>query len=190
MKKCIALLALTVGMLPAIAQGQGFQRQQHKKDVSMARGTAINNTIFPVLTGLGAVYLINNKTIRTTGAALAVYGLIMGPSSGNFYAEDYLRGGLGVVSRLGSGYLLVDATRELLGEKMADSVGWDSKEVSLTDTKVLVGAGVFLGSMIFNVISAKASVDEYNQSLGYSVHVRPADLGERTVPVLTASVRF
>ena len=122
---------------------------------------------------------------------LAIYGLVMGPSGGNFYAEDYLRGGLGVAARAGAGYFfLLDATRELMGKEVAESMTWDNKDVELTDTRVMIGAGIFLGSMIYNVLSSKASVNSFNSSRGYQVQVSGEQIGRRRVPVVSAKFTF
>ncbi|MGK7369399.1 MAG: hypothetical protein ACNS64_04225 [Candidatus Halalkalibacterium sp. M3_1C_030] len=145
----------------------------------------------PLITGLTAANLVENKTVKTLGSALAIYGLVMGPSGGNFYAEDYLRGGLGVAARAGVGYfMLLDATREIMGKEVAESMTWDNKDVDLTDTKVLIGAGVFLGSMVYNVLSSKASVNEFNRSKGYQVVFSGEQVGKEVIPVMSARFRF
>lgn len=188
--KFITPLILLIVLLPAVMHAQGLGHQRQIKDVRTARGLAINNTLLPVVTGVGAAYLFKNETVRKVGASLAIYGLIMGPSSGNFYAEDYLRGGLGAVLRGGSGYMLIDATREIMGDKVADPLGWDDESVSLTDTKVLIGAGIFLSSMVYNVISARASVNGYNHALDYSFGISHQSIANEVVPLLTARIRF
>jgi hypothetical protein len=188
-KAFVFALTLTF-MFPLLAHSQRFGRQKDIKSVSEARGLALNNTLLPVATGIGAVYLFKNNTVQTVGAALAVYGLIMGPSAGNFYAEDYMRGTLGAMMRIGSGYLLLDATRELMGDRVADRLAWDDKRVSISDTQVLVGAGVFAGSMLYNLLSAGASVREYNQQSGYSFYVVPGRVNQNLVPLLTARFDF
>lgn len=166
-------------------------KSRYLKNGPEARSRAVTATVLPVITGISATKFFKNKTLKTVGASLAIYGLVMGPSAGNFYAEDYLRGGLGVAARAGIGYfMLLDATRELMGKDVAESVGWDHKDVELTDTRVLIGAGVFLGSMIYNVLSSKASAREYNQARGYSLNISGEQIGDSVAPVLTASFSF
>lgn len=161
------------------------------KSVSEARNRALTNTVLPLVSGLSAVKLFRDNRVQTVGATLAIYGLVMGPSGGNFYAEDYLRGGLGVVARAGIGYfLLLDATRELMGKDVAESMTWDNKDVELTDTRVLIGATAFLGTMVYNVLSSKASVNEFNNSKGYTVQLSGEKVGEEVFPVLSAKVSF
>ena len=166
-------------------------RSRYMKSVSEARNRALTNTILPLVTGITAAKVFKGDKMQTAGALLAVYGLVMGPSGGNFYAEDYLRGGLGVAARASMGYfLLLDATRELMGKDVAESLTWDNKDVKITDTKVLIGAGVFLGSMVYNVISSKASANEFNRSRGYRVSVTGEKIGDEIVPVLSAKFSF
>lgn len=171
-------------------QAQTRFKTQHLKNVDDARSKAISGTLLPIAMGIGSAILIENKTVETTGSLLAVYGLMMGPSGGNFYAEDYLRGMLGVAARLGGGYLLLDATRELAGDDVADALGWDNESVSLTDTKILIGSGLIVGSAIYNIISAKASVERYNAKQGYTIGVAPGVENGHVFPMLTASYRF
>jgi hypothetical protein len=114
---------------------------------------------------------------------------MIGPSFGNFYAKDYLRGMLGVAARVGGGLLMRDATREIFGDDVADAVGWDDEDVSLTDTKILVGGGIVLGSAIYNIISSKASVNRFNRKKGYIV-LLPDVRDGKIIPMLSASLHF
>lgn len=175
---------------PILAQPE-IGRSRYMKSPSEARSIAVTNTILPLVTGITATRVFKGEKLQTAGALLAVYGLVMGPSGGNFYAEDYLRGGLGVVARTGIGYfLLLDATRELMGKDVAESLTWDNKDVELTDTEVLIGAGVFLGTMVYNVISSKASANEFNRSKGYRVSLKGEKIGDEIFPVFTATIGF
>lgn len=166
-------------------------RSRYLKNVSEARNRALTNTFLPIVTGITAAKIFENNTVQTLGSALAIYGLVMGPSSGNFYAEDYLRGGLGVAARAGIGYfMLLDATRELMGKEVAKSMTWDNEDVKLTDTKILIGTGVFVGTIVYNIITSKASVNEFNRSKGYQVELTGEQVGKNVYPVLSARVRF
>ncbi|NGP76193.1 hypothetical protein G3570_06090 [Balneolaceae bacterium YR4-1] len=166
-------------------------RSRYLKNVSEARNRALTNTFLPIVTGITAANVFENNTIQTLGSALAIYGLVMGPSGGNFYAEDYLRGGLGVAARAGIGYfMLLDATRELMGKEVAKTMTWDNEDVKITDTKILIGTGVFVGTIVYNIISSKASVNEFNRSKGYQVELTGEQVGKNIYPALTASVQF
>lgn len=161
------------------------------KNASKARAIALNNTVLSIGTGVAAVSLFDNNTIETTGAILGVYGVIVAPSTGNFYAEDFPRGAIGMAVRVVGSYLMVDATSEIFGRDFADVLGVDNKDVSLTDTKILIGEALILGSMIYNVISTKASVEEYNQRNNrFALNITPAVIDDKVAPTLTASFRF
>ena len=184
-----------VFLLPWVTEVASAQpelgRSRYLKSVSEARNRALTNTILPMITGITAANVIKNNTVQTLGSALAIYGLVLGPSGGNFYAEDYLRGGLGVAARAGIGYfMLLDATRELMGKEVAESLTWDKKDVELTDTKVLIGTGVLLGTVVYNIISSKASVNEFNRSKGYQVELSGEQVGRELYPVISAKFSF
>lgn len=165
---------------------------QGVKSVSKARSIALTNTLSPMGLGIGSVVFFENNTFETAGAALAVYGLVVGPSTGNFYAEDYQRGALGMAVRTAGVFLMADATREIFGNDFANALTVDDKEVSLLDTKILIGEVLVLGSIIYNVVSTQASVNKYNTSRArFSLQLQPADLiGDKVAPVLTAKVRL
>lgn len=161
------------------------------KSASKARSIALSNTALSVGTGLAAVLLSDNNIIETTGAILGVYGVIVAPSTGNFYAEDFPRGTIGMTARAVGSYLMIDATSEVFGREFADVLGVDNKDVSMTDTKVLIGEALILGSIIYNVISTKASVEEYNQQNNrFALNIKPAVIDDKVAPMLTASFRF
>ncbi len=175
---------------PLIGQPDSRYRSQHLKYVDEARTRAMAGTLVPLALGIGTASLVENDTIERIASFAAVYGLVTGPSLGNFYAGDYARGMLGLAARLGGGYLLLDATRELAGKDVADGLGWDDKSVSLTDTRVLIGGGLILASAVYNVISAKASVNRYNRNTGYTIGLAPGTLHNEIVPMFTATVLF
>lgn len=161
------------------------------KSVSKARFITLSNTALSMGTGLAAVNLFENSTIQKTGAWLAAYGLIMAPATGNMYAQDYSRAFVGIAARAVGAYLMIDATREIFGDRFADEFNVDNKEVSLTDTKILIGEALIVGGFIYNVISAKKSVEEYNLGTGkISLNISPAVVNDRVAPVLTANLNF
>ena len=161
------------------------------KTVSEARSLSATNTLMPIGVGIASVALINNNSVQTVGAAMVVYGIIMGPSSGNFYAVDYPRGSIGAAARLIGGYLMKNATSEIFGHRFANSLQFDDKNVSLTDTKILLGEGLVVGSMIYNFITAKKSVEEYNKGKKrFSLNVSPSSVGKKVAPLLTARFNF
>lgn len=183
-------LLIVILIVPLLLQGQSRYKSPYIKHKDEALRKSISGTLIPVALGVGAATLIENNTVETTASLLAVYGLIMGPSTGNFYAKDYLRGMLGVAVRLGGGYLILDATRELAGDDVADALGWDDKNISLTDTSVLVGGGIILGSTLYNILSSKASVNRFNEKQGYRVQLMPAVYNGKVLPMISGTIRF
>ncbi|MDX1637377.1 MAG: hypothetical protein R3281_05380 [Balneolaceae bacterium] len=166
--------------------GQGGDVRSENEAISQA----LTNTIMPVAVGYGSVKLFNSNTIETIGSTLAVYGLVIGPSTGNFYANDYLRGGLGALTRVGAAFLLKDATSEIFGREFADALNVDNKSVRFGDTEVIVGAVMMVGTMAYNIISAPVSVSEYNQSMGYAIKLHSLPGTGRTIPVVTARIQL
>jgi hypothetical protein len=161
------------------------------KSTSQARTIALSNTILSIGTGVAAVSLFDNNTVEKTGAILGVYGVILAPSTGNFYASDSPRGVIGMGARTVGAYLMMNATSEIFGRDFAHALGVDDKSVSLTDTKILIGEVLVVGSMIYNVLSTKASVEEYNQDRKkFGMNVTPAVIDDKIAPMLTASIRF
>lgn len=161
------------------------------KSISKARNIALLNTGLSIGTGIAAVALFDNNTVQTGGAILGVYGLMMGPSTGNFYANDYPRGMIGAAARTVGAILMIDATSEIFGNQFANSLNVDDKDVSLTDTKILIGEVLVLGSMVYNIISSKTSVKAYNQqSRKFSMNVSPAVIDDQVTPMVTANIRF
>lgn len=160
------------------------------KNVSQGRSIALTNTVMAMATGVAAVSLFSNNTIETTGAALTVYGIVMGPSTGNFYAEDYSRGLVGAAGRAAGAFLMADATREVFGHSFADALQIDDQEVSLTDTKMLIGGSLVVASAVYNLLSIKQSVNNYNARWGLSMNVASAGFSHTLTPMLTARYNF
>lgn len=161
------------------------------KTVSEARSISLINTAISVGAGLTSVAAFDDPTVQKVGAYVTVYGILMGPATGNFYAEDYPRGVTGMGARAIGAILMVDATREIFGNRFADALNVDKKEVSLTDTKMLVGEAFMVAGLIYNLISLKNSVDEFNAGKqNISVNVKPKTVNDRVAPVLTTRINF
>ncbi|MDZ7659129.1 hypothetical protein [Fodinibius sp.] len=162
-----------------------------QKTVSKARSIALTNTVVSIGSGVAAVALFDNNTIQKTGAYLTLYGIVAGASTGNFYAEDYPRGVIGMGARAVGTILMLDGTREVFGQRFSNTLGVDNEEVSLTDTKMLIGEGLILAGFIYNMISLNASVKEHNSGgRNFSINITPAVVDDEVAPVLTASLRF
>lgn len=196
MQKTILFLCLLFGIsFSADAQSEvsinrPFASDQ-QKTVSKARSIALMNTVLSIGTGVTAVALFDDNTVQKTGSYLALYGIVAGASTGNFYAEDYPRGVIGMGARVVGAILMVDATREVFGHRFANTLNLDNEEVSLTDTKMLIGGGFILAGFIYNMISLNASVREYNSGgRNISINITPAVYDDKVTPMLTASLRF
>lgn len=180
--------------LVAICQPELGGDRNETKSVTQARGIAATNTLMPIALGVGTVALFDNHKVQTIGAAITIYGLALGPSTGNLYADDYTRGMLGLLVRAAGGYLLQDATSEIFGRKFADALQVDTRDVYIDDTKVIIGGSLVLGSLVYNFVTAKNSVDEFNAARGSRIKVtveKPqGPFSNRYVPVLGASIPF
>jgi len=160
------------------------------KTTSKARSIGYSNTLTPIAVGLGTIKLFDNSTLDKIGAGFTVYGLLVGPSTANFYGSDYKRGVLGLLVRGVGGYLMVDASREIFGNNFANALGVDNKKVSLGDTRIWLGGTLVLGSMVYNILSAKASIREYNNRSQISVRLDSERINNKVSPMLTAKIRF
>ncbi|MEL7834518.1 hypothetical protein [Fodinibius sp. Rm-B-1B1-1] len=196
MKRTILLLLLLFGFsLLVQAQSEvGINRPfagDGQKSVSKARSIALTNTVLSIGTGISAVALFDNDNIQKVGAYLTIYGIVAGASTGNFYAEDYPRGVIGMGARAVGSILMIDATSEIFGHRFERTLNIDDKKVSLTDTKMLIGEAFILGGFIYNLISLKSSVEEYNSGgRQFSVNVNSAVVNNQVAPVLTAQINF
>ena len=161
------------------------------KSVSKARSIALSNTALAIGTGVATVAIFNNNTIETTGALLGVYGIWMGPSTGNFYANDYPRGMIGMAARVAGSFLMIDATKEIFGNQFANTLKVDDRKVSFSDTKTLIGGALILAGTAYNILSLRASVDEYNQSMGqFGMNMNSVQINGNIAPVLTARINL
>lgn len=191
-----AFLLLIIAPTVTIAQPEvgGFSGGGNMRSEAEAVNQALINTVVPLGMGVGAVKLFESNTLKTFGASLAVYGMVVGPSTGNFYANDYLRGGLGALTRLGAAFLLQDATSEVFGSDFAEALNVDNGNnntpVAIEDTEIIVGGALMVGTIAYNIISAQASVREYNRQMGYSVRMESLRGTGQSVPVLTAQISF
>lgn len=197
MKKQLLSIAVLLLLLatPFLSYGQSEisvnARPDGLKSVSKARSISFSNTLSPIGLGVGTVALTENNTLETVGASLAVYGLLMGPSTGNFHASDYKRGGLGMAARGVGVYLMADATREIFGNDFADALTVDDKKVSLTDTRILIGGALIVGSIIYNIASINASVQKYNKNRGrFTFHLDSEVVDRKVAPMLTAQIKL
>ncbi|MGD8426719.1 MAG: hypothetical protein PVH63_03760 [Balneolaceae bacterium] len=192
---CYCLLFLLTGLINQLygqnAVSVNIGGEENLKTVAEARSLSASNTLMPIGVGMGSVALLENNTLQKVGAAMTIYGIVMGPSTGNFYAEDYARGGLGMAVRVIGAYLMKDATSEIFGHRFAGALGIDNKNVSLTDTKILIGEGLVLGSIIYNFLSINKSIAEYNSGKKrFSMSLNPALIDGKISPLVSARIEL
>lgn len=189
---CLLFLLGSVNI--TVGQGVSINRpmdNEKLKSVAKARSVALTNTALSIGTGIGMVALFENNTVQKIGGFLGVYGIVLGPSTGNFYANDYPRGFAGAGVRAIGAFLMVDATSEIFGREFADALGVDDQDVSLTDTKMLIGEALIVGGIIYSIISAKKSVQEFNNSQGrFAINLKPAVINNNVAPMVSANISF
>ncbi|HNJ72219.1 MAG TPA: hypothetical protein PL129_06950, partial [bacterium] len=82
------------GLNASYPQMNGKTSLHPKKNATEAFLWNAGHTVLPVVAG---GYILNKlDTYETAGSLAMGYGLLIGPSMGNFYAQDYGRGFLGI----------------------------------------------------------------------------------------------
>ncbi len=145
-----------------LASSQVFTPKTPGKAVCLS----LVNTFLPA--GIGILSILSyNHSIKTgdedpdilfvglSGIAEIAYGVIAGPSIGNLYAKDELRGISGMFIRGAGATILL--------------VSWYSSPQSKGG--ILIGSGLILGSAVYNISSAAKLVEKYNR-----IHVGKAQV--------------
>lgn len=161
----LLVILLVISQSVGYSQGNLQFQSQSRKSEDEALKKAVVNTVIPIGLGYGVTRVFDGKTLRTLGASLSIYGMVLGPSYGNFYSGDFIRGIAGVAARVGAGIMLKDATREVLGDPAADALGWDDKKVSFSETRIWGGTLLMAGSALYNILSARKSARKFNNKL-------------------------
>lgn len=133
----------------------------------------------PKKTGLAIAYTAANTLIPLVFASRSesdlapfalMYGLTIGPSTGNLYARDWKRGGIGAAVRGASFYLLIRSAFTCFSS--CDEATGDKAAVA-----GVVGVAGLMGSGIYNLVTMGKSVRAYNRRHKLAVSVLPqADL--------------
>ncbi|KPJ59579.1 MAG: hypothetical protein AMJ46_10725 [Latescibacteria bacterium DG_63] len=143
---------------PSRTHGEG----NPTKDPEKALHSALVHTMVPI--GLGG-YLGATTESGPLGIIAIGYGMVVGPSAGNFYAEDYFRGTLGVGIRLVCWTIVADA----IGRQMSHKTG--TRRRNYTSAPVTLAAlGLAVGSTAWNIATAPDSARKFNarhQRVGY-----------------------
>lgn len=187
----ILVILLVASQSLVYSQGSLQIQSQSRKSEEEALKKAVVNTVIPIGVGYGVTRVFDNKTIRTLGASLSIYGMVLGPSYGNFYSGDFVRGLVGVAARVGAGVMLKDATREVLGDPAADALGWDDKKVSFSETRIWGGTLLMAGSALYNILSARKSARKFNNKLlQLGADIKQLEGTGLSAPVVSARFNF
>jgi hypothetical protein len=139
----------------------------HAKSPSKAMYMALGHTLIPIGAGIGLMAMGDSNVEGLqliSGIAVLTYGGLVGPSMGNFYAKDYVRGGLGIAMRA-IGTLMVWSS---IGQAMAWGNDDEAEGPAPGETMGSVGVLLVLGSTVWNIISAPGSANAYNEKHGLS----------------------
>lgn len=118
------------------------------------------------------IHLFSDEEDKNTGSLLFMllglsYGSFIGPSMGNLYARDYLRGFGGIALRIQGVRMMRDSTPRRAKR---------------------IGQILFFGSALYNILSGPASVRRYNRR--QKLQIAPSVDPGTQVPVLSVRVHF
>jgi hypothetical protein len=147
------------------------------KSETMAYLYSAANVIIPM--GLG--YLALDNDLEAVGAALMLYGGIIGPSFGNYYADDWRVGNTGTIIR---GVVLgIYATSQLSGTNQVTN-----------GPEVIMYASIaaFAGTALYNVLNIPNSVERHNRRARFPgrFDMGPSVDASTGSPLLRASLTF
>lgn len=149
----ILILLVTSSTLFGGEMLNSFKSYEYKSP-NFARSFALGNTVFPLFSGIMTSYFLDNEFGNITGKTLLFYGTVIGPSTGNYYARDMLRGTGGILIRISSMSYIYN-----VGKSFGVGNGF----------LVLGSTLAFIGSIGWNVLSASTSAIEYNDEYYLSI---------------------
>ncbi|NUM79902.1 hypothetical protein HUU42_03770 [bacterium] len=137
------------------------------KNPAKAMNLALAHTLIPIGASI-ALFSIGDSNVEgiqlVTATSLLVYGGLIGPSVGNFYAKDYARGGIGMGLRA-AGTLMVFG-------HIVETIRYDNDDDATGgapgDGLALLGTALVMGSTFWNILSARNSANAYNKKYGLS----------------------
>lgn len=160
-KKCLSLALVLFLLISSIAEAksmfeENFDREQKElKSGGRAVAMSLAATAIPVV--LGGTFIYGNS--EGFGLTLALGGLVLGPGTGHFYAEQTGRGLTGIGIRLGvalGGAYLISLIKEDLHPDtrvFTEGIGF------------LVVSSAILAHGIYDIFTTPSSVRKYNESL-------------------------
>ena len=165
------------------------------KSPKVALRKAFLHTGVPLAAGiiLNDPEIVKDNLVNTAGALMIGYGLVYGPSKGNFYANDFERGMTGIGIRLGSAGLMLAYTTFIYTQTLINFSG-EKNGKGETGYYIMSGVSIlaFTGSTIYNLASAKKSAREYNEKydLDLSFNLERLPYINKSTPVLTVRINF
>ncbi len=132
-----------------------------RKNTSTGIGLALANIAIPTYLGGRMVHAESNESL---GMFLLGYGVLLGPSMGNFYAADYKRTITGATIRLALG---------LLASAVTTSGTWDENGSSQEETILLFSLLGSVATAVWNIATVPTSVREYNRKHQQNFGLQP-----------------
>lgn len=174
---------------------QNLNQDREVKDPGVALNKSLLYTFAPSAAGILIMETSDTGWIDTAGGILLAYGLLYGPARGNYYAEDYIRGTIGVGIRVVSAGVLLVASYTALTHTVDDIFDHNQKpDHNYTVNNITVAASIltFTGSIIYNIATAPTSAREYNDHYGLdlSFNIEKLNKTNRSAPVITAQINF
>ncbi len=167
-KKYLSLIFVLFLIVPSMAEAESmfeenFEREQNElKSGSTALLGSFALTAVPVFIGLTS----SSGGSEDFGLSLAFAGLILGPSTGHFYANQPGRGlkgiGIRLAIALGTGYFMSKSAEGLHPDETAMIGGLG----------VLGGGALILVLGIYDMCTTPSSARRYNESLINEAHLR------------------
>ncbi len=164
------------------------------KDPQEAFLLSFGNTVIPVLTGtmiLSRSTINDSKTLRIGAGVMIAYGMIIGPSTGLYYAGSDRKASGGILGRLGATALGVAGAYWglVVGLGNAFDYSGEHQQSEAIPTAVFYSGAILLtGSAVLQIIKAPAEARKHNKSihLGFS----PTWYPKEKTPGLAINIRF
>ncbi len=189
-----AVRAQSTGNRLAFGYQETELTQLELKSEKTALHRSLWHTLAPVVSGYLLVGIVGEDT-AIPATSLLVYGLMIGPSTGNIYAHDWKRGFNGFLFRgLGIGTMILSEaySGELLDGGPSPGFYGSGSSFQATDVVLAAGIVIFAGGIVYNFVTADQSVREYNERVRQGIGVRMApSLDMKTgTPLLIARITF
>ena len=171
MKKIIFLLTLSAFSLKAetadSVRSLVIKNSQVKPQATVIRSTpykfkdptkafllSLGHSALPILAGY---YLTDHDKYSAIGSGCLIYGMLVGPSAGSFYAEDVQSGVIGLGLRLGGTALFMKGVSEAFDGGFLDDDDGNDGGAAMTGGLILYSVGA-----LYSFIAAPLSAHEYN----------------------------